>query len=168
MKEREKAERDALIAYAETLARAEEQAAEIYHQRMRLALGDCRRATEQAWKSSVETSEATTGVFAKDDSIPQREAFAGRFVIPRKTAASVSASLRRWSGIALTRARVAAHGITEAVRMGRNSLSPRVHALGTAARSRVSAWKGGIFSSARRGAKASGQTLHPDGSTTQE
>jgi hypothetical protein len=67
MKAREKAERDALDIYRETVDKAVKKASDDYRERMKLALRECKRTIELVWKASRETSAEMTTVFHGDD-----------------------------------------------------------------------------------------------------
>jgi len=69
VKAREKAEREALNIYLNSVDRALLQASEEFRERMMQALRECRHKTEQAWQSSIETSTDMTYVFQNDVSI---------------------------------------------------------------------------------------------------
>jgi hypothetical protein len=66
MKEREKAEIDALVIYRQEVDRAIEKAAQTYKENMKQALQDCHRRAIEAWKGSMETSARMTSVFEED------------------------------------------------------------------------------------------------------
>ena len=73
VKAREKAEREALNIYLNTVDKALLQASEEFRERMMQALRECRHKTEQAWQSSIEISTDMTYVFQNDVSIPPVE-----------------------------------------------------------------------------------------------
>jgi hypothetical protein len=73
VKDREKAEREALNIYLNTVDKALLHASEEFRDRMIQALRECRHKTEQAWQASIETSADMTYVFQNDVSIPVTE-----------------------------------------------------------------------------------------------
>jgi hypothetical protein len=73
VKAREKAEREALNIYLNSVDKALLQASEDFRDRMMQALRECRHNTEQAWQSSIETSTDMTYVFENDVRIPIAE-----------------------------------------------------------------------------------------------
>jgi hypothetical protein len=73
MKEREKAERDALDIYRETVDKAVKNASYAYRERMKQALSECEHKMEQVWRTSWETSAEMTKVFHSDDGNTDRQ-----------------------------------------------------------------------------------------------
>jgi transketolase len=72
MKVREKAERDALDIYRETVDSAVKKASDAYREKMRQALRDCKQTIEQTWRASMDTSAAEmTMIFHSDTGNPK-------------------------------------------------------------------------------------------------
>jgi hypothetical protein len=69
---REKAEREALGLYRGTVESAVEKASQEYRERMRQASVQCKKATDDAWKASMETSATMAGIFENDEVLPER------------------------------------------------------------------------------------------------
>ena len=141
LKNREKAERDALIAYAETLARAEEQASEVYHQRMKQALKECQQAIAQAWKESTENSGDMANVFADDKSIPSQPGMLARLPRPGAVASGVRRKVVALNASLSPRVKAGARKTRQKTREWKRNLSPRVKAIAGGIRRKTLEWR---------------------------
>jgi hypothetical protein len=63
VKEREKAERDAMDMYRETVDKAIEKASGVYREKMKQALMECKQKIDDAWIAAQETSAEMTAIF---------------------------------------------------------------------------------------------------------
>lgn len=72
VKTKEKAEREALALYKAVVESAVDKASQEYRERMRQASAQCKKAIDDAWMASMDTSTTMAGIFENDDVLPPR------------------------------------------------------------------------------------------------
>jgi hypothetical protein len=161
VKDREMAERDALIAYAETLALAGERASAEYHQRMKQALKECRQTVEQAWRGAEDTSGTVTCVFAGDEGVgPQNRTLFNRPSRPRTVAVSVLGRLNAFAARLSAVARAGSTSGSNGVRLWKGRLLRGIGVIGGSVRRRSLELGDGLLYVARRAGKGMGRAFH--------
>ncbi len=68
MQARQKAEVEALLSYRQEVDKALDKASQVYKERVKQALAECKKSVMAAWKTSMETSARMAGVFEGDNS----------------------------------------------------------------------------------------------------
>ena len=96
MKEREKAELEALDVYRDDVDNAIEKASRTYKEKMKRALMECKQKVVDAWRGSMETSAKMTAVFEDNISMRKDEhAYNGRTEIPQLQFRKLTLFLKR-------------------------------------------------------------------------
>ncbi len=104
VKAKEKAEREALALYKAAVDTAVDKASQEYRERMRQASFQCKKAIDDAWRASMETSSTMAGIFENDDVLPQRgeseENAGGRMSFTGRAFSLLVTAKRGWVSVA--------------------------------------------------------------------